>query len=405
MLYIARQPILDLHQSVVGYELLFRPSAENTFGASDPDKASKQTVDTALLVGLDTLSDGKEIYLNCTSELILGGYASLIPPGMAVIEVLETVEPTPELVEACRELKNKGYRIALDDFVDHPSFEPLVELADVIKVDFRLSCPAEREKMLKKYGANRTMLAEKVETHEEFEQARQLGFHLFQGYFFCKPRMMSARNVPWSGETGVSVLRALSKVELDFVELERIVKAEPALCYRLLRYLNSPAFYLETEVHSIMHALMLLGNDKVRRWLLLVAAIMHCGRRNPALVHMALLRARFGELLAPYTRTEAGEMFMLSLFSLLDAMLQVPLEVLLRQVPIPKEVAAALLGRPNRLRRCFELVLAYERGDWGSCEALGRQAGSQDADLRKLYVEAVCWAGNISRDAFSSTNP
>lgn len=405
MLYIARQPILNLDQSIEAYELLFRPSAENCFGRSDPDKASKQTMDTALLVGLDTLSDGKEIYLNCTSELILGGYASLIPPGVAVIEVLETVEPTPQLVEACRELKHKGYRIALDDFVDSPRFSQLAELADVIKVDFRVTPAKERDALVHKYADARVMLAEKVETQEEFESGRQSGFKLFQGYFFCKPKMISTRNLPWSGESGLGVLRALSKPELDFVELEQIVKAEPGLCYRLLRYLNSPAFYLPSEVRSILHALTLLGNDKTRRWLLLVVAVMNAGKRNPALTHAALVRAHFAELIAPHVRTDDCEMFMLSLFSLLDAMLEIPLDELLRQLPVPRSVAKALQGEPSRLRKCFEMVLAYEAGNWELCEGLRLQLGASDADLRQCYVEAVRWARNVCGDAFSGTNP
>lgn len=181
MQYIARQPIFESNEAVHGYELLFRSSEENRYNGSEPDVATKMTMDTAVLVGLDVLSGGHSIFLNCTHDLIVEGYPTLFPPELTVVEVLETAVPDTELISACGRLKQAGYRIALDDFVDDPRCQPLVELADVIKVDFRSTSPAECARLIGQYGNKKTqMLAEKIETYEEFEAAARLGYSLFK---------------------------------------------------------------------------------------------------------------------------------------------------------------------------------------------------------------------------------
>ena len=200
--FVARQPIFDCDQKVTGYELLHRQTAENVFVSTDPDLASKKVMDTAVLVGLSVLSNGHSLFINCPRDFIVNGYVTLFSPDLTVVEILETVEPDPQLIAACQELKKAGYRIALDDFVDHPRFAPLTKLADIIKVDFRLSSVGARAEMAAKYGGNRRqLLAEKIETHDEFVSAVQLGYTLFQGYFFCKPAIVSTRDISASSAT------------------------------------------------------------------------------------------------------------------------------------------------------------------------------------------------------------
>lgn len=399
MLYIARQPIFDRQRKTQAYELLFRASEENSYNGSDPEMASKSTMDTAVLVGLDVLSDGHDIFLNCTHGLLIGGYPSLFPPSVTVVEVLETVEPTPAVLTACKQLKDAGYRIALDDFVDHPRFAPLIEMADIIKVDFRLTPPKERNEIVRRYGVNgRTMLAEKVETHEEFNQAANGGFELFQGYFFCKPNIMSTHKLPGISDQSFRILAVLGKPDLDLIEIEQVIKSEPALSYRLLRYLNSPAFYLQTEIRSILQALTLLGEHDLRKWLLLVYTVAAGGAKNPELVNAALVRARFAELLGPHAHLSGASLFIVSLLSLMGAILNIPLPTLMQQISVPDEIADAVLGEPNALRRCHDLVVAYEAGDWASCETLRQELHIHREHLRPAYLEALQWARRLYSD-------
>lgn len=273
--FIARQPIFNRAQRVTGYELLFRQTAENIFTSNDPDLATKKVIDTAVLVGVDALSNGHSIYVNCTRDTIVNGYITLFSPKTTVVEILETVNPDPDLIFACRKLKEAGYRIALDDFRDHPRFALMTELADIIKVDFRSSSPAVRAELVKKYAHTHTqLLAEKIETHEEFASAAELGYMLFQGYWFCNPVVFSARDIPGSQATHLRILQATNAPELNFIALATLIKSEPALYHRFVCYLNSAALSFRTELKSIVHALKQLGERSVRKWLTLISAVL-----------------------------------------------------------------------------------------------------------------------------------
>ncbi len=388
--FIARQPIFDRQQKVAGYELLFRQTEENRYTGTDPDLASQKVMDMAVLVGVNVLSNGNSIYVNCTRDTIMNGYVSLFPPEQTVLELLETVDPDAELISACRELRGKGYRIALDDFVDDPRLAPLTKLADIIKVDFRLASPAVRAKIAANYR-NAELLAEKIETHEEFAGAAKLGYSLFQGFFFCKPVMLSARDIAASRATYLRVLRAIHAPELDYFEIEGLIKSEPALCYRLFRYLNSPVFAFHTEIKSIVQGLTLLGERDLRKWLTVACAAL-AGEKKPAeLVALALVRARFCELLAHWSGASEAASFMGGLFSLIDAILDTPIASIVKQVQLPSEVNVALLGGKNRLRTLLDMVLAFEAGEWARCEQHASQLGLREDIVSQAHVNAVQW--------------
>jgi len=388
--FIARQPIFDRQQKVAGYELLFRQTEENCYTGTDPDLASQKVMDMAVLVGVNVLSNGNSIYVNCTRDTIMNGFVSLFPPKQTVLELLETVAPEPELISACRELRGKGYRIALDDFVDDPRLAPLTKLADIIKVDFRLASPAVRAKIAANYR-NAELLAEKIETHEEFAGAAKLGYSLFQGFFFCKPVMLSARDIAASRATYLRVLRAINAPELDYFELENLIKSEPALCYRLFRYLNSPVFAFHTEIKSIVQGLTLLGERDLRKWLTVACAAL-AGEKKPAeLVAFALVRARFCELLAHWSGASEAASFMGGLFSLIDAILDTPISSIVKQVQLPSEVSVALLGGKNRLRTLLDMVLAFEAGEWSRCEQNANELGLREDIVSQAHVNAVQW--------------
>ena len=257
--FVARQPILTADEKVFGYELLFRDGVEDFFRHTDADVASRSTLNTAMLLGLDVLCDGRRAFVNCTRDILLKDYITLLPSEKAVVEILETVPADDLVVAACHRLKEAGYTLALDDFGVNDPRESLTDFADIIKVDIRDTSPADAAAMVKRYGPWRCrMLAEKVETREEFIAAKKAGFLYFQGYFFRRPETLTAHEIPANRINYLRMLTEVSKPELNVREIENVVKSEASLCYRLLRYLNSAAFGFATEIHSVRHALSIL---------------------------------------------------------------------------------------------------------------------------------------------------
>jgi len=398
MPFIARQPIFDCERRIHAYELLFRDSAQNHFADVDPDRASQSAFDTAVLLGLDVLSEGYSLFLNCPHDFLVERYPTLFPPDFTVIEVLETVEPDAPVLTALGELKDAGYRIALDDYVDEPRFAPLVELADIIKVDFRATPAKQRAELVERYHhGRRQLLAEKIETQEELLKAARAGFSLFQGYLLGKPEMLTTEKVPVLADTHLRIQRALSSGTLDLIALEQLIKSEPALCYRLLRYLQSPPFYLQTEIVSILHALALLGERELRKWLALMASVVAAGGEpNPEPIARALARARFAELLAPFVGLPGSSLYLTGLFAQMARLVNRPLATIVDEVALPQEVCAALAGEAGPLRQCQELVAAYERGDWLACDSLRRRLQVPEIELRAMRREAGVWASRMT---------
>jgi EAL and modified HD-GYP domain-containing signal transduction protein len=269
--FVARQPIFTADEKVFGYELLFRDGVEDYFREQDPDAASRKALDTSLQMGLQMLRDGRRAFVNCTREVLLKDYITLLPSPHTVVEVLESVPPIDLVKAALQRLKQAGYMIALDDFTTDDPRAPLADCADIIKVDVRTTTQEQRAALISRYGPWRCrLLAEKVETREEFTAAKTAGFVYFQGYFFQKPELLQAREVPANRLNYVRLLQAVSQPQLELRELEGLIKHEASICYRLLRYLNSAAFGIQNEVHAIRHALTLLGEREVRRWIRLI---------------------------------------------------------------------------------------------------------------------------------------
>ena len=261
--FVARQPILNREQQVYGYELLFRDGIENFFRAGDAEAAARSTLDSSLLMGFDVLCDGQKAFINCTRELLLKEGITLLPHEHTVVEILESVEPDDLVLAACERLRAAGYAIALDDYVANDPRASLTPTADFIKVDFERTTPVERAELVKRLGNQRChMLAEKVETREQFETALKAGFTYFQGYFFRRPEVMRTGEIPANQVNYLRMLKAVSQEEVDIRELEALIKSEASVLYRLLRYLNSPMFGMRNEIHSIRHALAILGSGR-----------------------------------------------------------------------------------------------------------------------------------------------
>jgi EAL and modified HD-GYP domain-containing signal transduction protein len=395
--FVARQPILTKDEKVFGYELLFRDGVENFFCSSDPEAASRSTLDTSMLMGLDLLCDGRRAFINCTREMLLKDYVTLVPSNQTVVEILETVPPDDLVMADCQRLKEAGYMIALDDFAIDDPREPLTEVADIIKVDLKRTTPAECAAMIKRYGPWRCrMLAEKVETREEFVAASKAGFVYFQGYFFRRPEVLATHEVPANRINYVRMLQTVSKPELDPREIEDAIKSEASLCYRLLRYLNSAVFGFANEIHSVRHALAMLGEREVRRWVRLVVTLAAGQCKSSELVLSALVRARFCELLSPKIQHGESDLFLLGLLSMMDAILEIPMPEVLDRVPIDQETKALLLGGTGRLRPLYQLMLARESGDWQNTAELSKSLHLSDGEVAEAYWSAMQWARQVS---------
>lgn len=388
--FVARQPVFDPFQTVFGYELLFRDSMENSFSA-EPEAASRSTLDSSLLFGLNTLCDGRLAFVNCTRDTLLKDLITLLPPHQTVVEILETVEPGDRVVAACKRLKSAGYLIALDDFAPNDPRAPLCEFADILKIDIRATRVEERAALMRRFGAGRKMLAEKLETQQEFRQARDMGFTLFQGYFFCRPEILMAREVPANKLHYLRLMEMVCRAELDLRELERRIKEETAICYRLLRYLNSPLFGFSLEIKSIRHAMAILGERELRRWIRLVVTVSVAEQKCSELLLTALARARFCELLSTRVKSES-DLFLLGLLSLMDAILEVHMEIVLEQVPVDKEIKSALLGQASQLRPLYQLMLAQESGEWEQSSILAKQVHFTDEEVAQHWWGALQWA-------------
>jgi len=394
--FVARQAILTCDRKVFGYELLFREGMENYF-QGDSEVASRSVLESSTHMGLDILCDGRRAFVNCTRASLLNDSMTVLPASQTVIEVLETVPADDMVVHACRRLKDAGYLIALDDFVVDDPRERLIELADIIKVDLRLCTPQQSAGLVKKYKAvRRRMLAEKVETLVEFNAAKKAGFLYFQGYFFRKPEMLATSKIPTAGLSYLRMLQAASRPELNLDEVERVIKTEVSLCYRLLRYLNSAVFAMSNDIHSVRHALSLLGEREVRRWVRLVATIA-AGQNKPSdLVLSALVRARFFELLAPKLQAGNNDLFLMGLLSLMDVILEIPMAIALENISLDPDCKEVLLGKSNHLQPVFQLMLQLESGEWKAADELAKKLRLAEGDVTEAHWQAMSWAKEVS---------
>ena len=391
--FVARQPIFDRQRRLFGYELLFRDSWENSFAGKDPDMACRSTLDSSLLMGLDLLCDRGVGFFNCTRETLLNDYMTLLPKERVVLEILETTIPDQEVMEACTRLKAAGYRLALDDFIPNDPRRVMVPLADMLKVDWMATTPQECRDLIQEHKRPDLMfLAEKIETPEDLKVAMELGFHYFQGYFFQKPVILQTREIAPMQVHALCLMREVSKPMVDLNEVERQIKADASLVYRLLRYLNSSAFFFTAEIRSVRHALMVLGEKQIRKWVALVVTLHAGAAASTELIRTALTRARFCESLAPHVSGGSEDLFFLGLMSLLDVILEMPLSEVLERVPISQEIKAALLGEPSPLAAPFELVLAHETGNWARMKELVQQMKLDEEVVSASYWRAVAWA-------------
>lgn len=396
-IFVARQPILSRAQRTYGYELLFRNGLTNSFPEIDGETASSKVLSNSFFsIGMDQLVFEKKAFINFTQGLLVKKIPMMFPKEKIVIEVLEDIEPTEEVIAACREMASSGYELALDDFVYENKLKPLIDLANIIKFDFRLTPIDQIKAALRSLSGNRRLrfLAEKVETQEEFNQAVSMGFEYFQGYFFSRPQIIKGKEIPSSTMNLLQIVAEANREDFDFANLEKHILNDIAISYKLLRYINSAFFRRVTEISSIKQALVLLGEREVKRFISLMLIARLAPGKPDELVRTSIIRAKMAELIAKYTKGKynEAEVFTMGLFSLIDAILDQDIGDLMGKLPLAESIKKALVEGHGPLAEFMGLIISYEKGVWDEFHKGLEKLNLEEDIVPRCYMEAVGWA-------------
>lgn len=396
-IFVARQPIFDTRKNVYAYELLFRSSLDNYYDTrlDGDDSTAKLIVNSFLLLGLDNITSSKKAFINFTRKLILDQAPSLISNDLISVEILEDVAPDDSVIQACAELKKKGYEMVLDDFVFSEKYRSLILYSDIIKIDFLQTKGIDRKLVIENTNAAHVrFLAEKVETEADFQEALDLGYGLFQGYFFSKPVIISGQDIPTLKLNHLRLLSEINRPDVEFEKLEEIIKHDVSLTYKLLRFINSAYFRFSIKVESIKHALVLLGMREVKKWASIMSMSIIGEDKPQEVLTVSLVRAKFCELIASEIGQKSAEsdFFMTGLFSVIDVLIGRPKNEILDNLYLDESVKNALLGDQNHITDVFSLVTAYEIGDWRRVDELSTKIGVNEIVLPTYYFTATQWA-------------
>ena len=396
--FVARQPIFDAKGDVYAYELLYRRNGTTSFADGDtPDvMASEVLVHTFLNIGIDRVTAGAPAFLNFTREMLLHGVYQLFGPKDVVIELLETVRPDADVVAACQSMVEAGYVLALDDFVYDPAYEPLLKIARIVKLDVLDRPAADLASLIERLKPYRVqLLAERVETADVRRTCESLGCTLFQGYYFSKPELLAKRDLSAGQLTILRLMNLLRDFDSSDIKIEEAFRTDVSLTYKLLRAVNSAAMG-GRGIESILHAVRLVGRAEMHKWLalLLVTSVAGGGGMNDEVVHTAIRRARMCELVAMDRGDKRGAeaLFMVGLFSMLDAILRTPLPELLERIELATEVRRALLVRSGPFAPTLSMVEAYERGAWDAASGEAALLGIPPQTVTDLYLASLEWS-------------
>jgi EAL and modified HD-GYP domain-containing signal transduction protein len=393
--YAARQPILNRDKELIGYELLFRDGVDNVFPDIDGDEATTRLIEGSQFnFGLEDLTNNKPAYINFTLETLLKGYPTLLGKDTIVVEILETIQPGKRLLAIVKDLKDKGYTIALDDYMHQPVWRHFYPYVDIIKIDF-LTCDLDTIKTViseLKQHTHIKLLAEKVETYEMYSLALELGFDYFQGFFFSKPEMVQSKALPPSEMALAELLYETSSVEIDLKKITDVFERDVNLSYKLLRYSNSAAFARRAEISTIKQALVVLGANEIKKLLSLLFAAQVSADKPVELIRLSLTRARFGELLAIShgQLKDTGMAFLTGMMSLMDAILDESMDSVMQKLPLSNEIKRALLNDEGLLAKYLKLVKFYEQANWQAANKITKELNLGDK-VPDAYHEALSW--------------
>jgi c-di-GMP-related signal transduction protein len=397
-MFIARQPIFTKELTVYGYELLFRSGFKSTEFDGVSDMQATATVVSGLFEsGIDQIVDDKKAFINFDADFLHSELTEIIEPDRLIIEVLETVVVDQDLINRIVQLKKGGYKIALDDFIEGYSEYPLVPYADIIKYDLRATpLPTILQDVKRALAHNKLLLAEKVETDEEYQQAKALGFHLFQGYFFSRPNIVNKSSTKSSSKAQyIRLLTELKKEEPSYQALAEIIEKDPRLAYNVMRIISHRSG--DDMIYSIKRALTYLGLKEIERWISILMLRELSEDKPLELMRMALVRSKFAELIAQRgkLKKQKYEAGMMGLFSTLDAMLDQEMKEALEDVTLPESIVSALVIGEGPLAPIIKAINCYEKGEWSKGEAFAEGLGLSEEDFYINYKQALEWARDI----------
>ncbi len=389
--FIARQPILDRDKNLVGYELLFREGKDNAFPNIDPDLATSKVL-TSVYFNSDSYErvlQDKLGFVNFPYNSVVRLIPSLLPKRKIVVEVLETCEPTDELLVALKELKGLGYKIALDDFMPTPAWRRFLPFVDIIKFDITQVPLNKTANLINKLSHRISFVAERVESREDFLKCKEIGFHYFQGYHFAKPEVIQQKAISASQISILKLCQEVAKEELDIKRLESLFASDVALSFKLFRYVNSSN--LSVEIRSFRQALVYLGEDKIRLFVSLIALSADKSTEPKPIYLMAIQRAYFCSLVAEHLKIGRTDAYLVGLFSLLDTMFKVSFDTIFASIKISPAVSSAILERDGVLGNMLSLVEAYEKAEWSSITRLNRELEVCPQISSECFTESLNW--------------
>ncbi|WP_226675064.1 EAL and HDOD domain-containing protein [Rossellomorea aquimaris] len=403
--FVARQPIFDRNQETVAYELLYRNNELNIFPDIDGDQATADVIINSYLnIGLESLSAGKPCFINFTENLLKLRVPTYFNPREVVVEILESVVPSAEVVTVCQQLKDLGYMIALDDFIFNefnPFCRELMKLADYVKVDFMNTTENERGSIeVLSHLLHYKLLAEKVETMNHYEEAMRKGYHYFQGYFFSKPKIIATHDVPTYFHSYYSIIQSLEMSEPSIDRISQLIEQDLSLSYKLLKLINSPAYRPKHKIHSIRQAIVLLGLLEIKRWIY-VLAVREQARKKEQLenevITLCLTRAKMCELVAEkHDRAPLkSSYFLTGMFSLMETILSMPIDQILKDLPLNDDICDALTGSRNDLKEILELVVSIEKADWAGTETIMEELKLDKRVVMESYHHSCKWTEEL----------
>lgn len=404
--YLGRQPIFDRAGNIYGYELLYRNSEKNSFPNINPEQATISLLINAFItIGLDKIAGGRYSFVNFTEKLLLDESLN-IHPEQIVIEILEDVNTTPEMIMRLRQLKKEGFKIALDDFVltaQSQTYPELFELVHFIKVDFLNSTPENQKAILNLVNdyPNITLVAEKIETENDYNQAKKLGYSLFQGYFFARPEIIHSKDIPPNYTLHFHVFSMLNKKEPDFDKVAEYISRDISLSYKMLRYINSFAFDIPAKITSIKQALVLMGTNEARKWIQIIL-IHDMGRgdgngRIRAVVELSLTRAKLCELVAKHKgKQDADKYFLMALFSLIDVILKRRKEEIVPLLSLSEDIMNTLMDRETDMMPYLQLVKAIESLDLEKIKTYTSKINIEKKVIANFTHEAFAWMNQFN---------
>ncbi len=393
--YTARQPIFNVNRELFAYELLFREGKQNCFPDIPPDEATSKLLATShLSLGLEEIVGDKLAFINFHRDTLMYRFPTSLDASQVVVEVLETIKIDDALIKACKHLRGLGFTLALDDYDGTEKWKPLLPFTSILKFDITQMATEEIARLVPDLKAQRIKLvAEKVETYTQFDTFKDMGFDYFQGYFLAHPEVVRHRTIESSQTTLLELLSASASINVDFDKVNAILQRDVSLTFLLLRFINNPMFNKRHKINSLKHALTYMGEVEVKKFIALLALANLSKGQPTELMQMSLVRAKFCELvsLALKQRENPPTGFLTGLLSLLDALMEKPMEDLMKKIPVTESVKDALCGKQNLLKDCLLLVKYFESANWGGIKSLSTKHKLKQTLLHAFYNESIKW--------------